>query len=49
MPVALWCRLLGVSTSGFYEWRGRPVSARTTADEALVVAIRAIRQMSRGT
>jgi len=48
-PVALCCRLLGVSTSGFYEWRGRPVSLRQKADEALGETIRAIHQMSRGT
>src|SRR5581483_7091203 len=49
LPVALCCRLLGVSTSGFYEWRGRPVSLRQKADEALGETIRAIHQMSRGT
>ena len=49
MPVALCCRLLGVSTSGFYEWRGRPASARVSADEALTQTIRDIHRMSRGT
>jgi putative transposase len=49
IAVAVTCRVLGVSTSGFYHWRVRPVSVRRQADEALVVRIRAIHQMSRGT
>jgi hypothetical protein len=46
--VAVACRVLGVSTSGFSEWRGRPVSARCPADQASSATITEIRQMSRG-
>ena len=42
------CRVLGVSASGFYEWRGRGPSARQRADEQLTEAITAIHQRSRG-
>ena len=35
-PVATMCRLLGVSTSGYYAWQGRAPSARTESDEALL-------------
>ena len=35
LPVAVTCRVLGVSRSGYYEWRGRPPSARAVADAAL--------------
>jgi putative transposase len=42
------CRVLGVSASGFYEWRGRGPSARQRADEQLTATITAIHQMSRG-
>ena len=49
IAVAVSCRVLGVSTSGFYEWRARPASPRTVADEALSHTIGQIHQMSRGT
>jgi len=47
--VALCCRLLGVSTSGFYEWRGRTASARARADAELTASISEIHRASRGT
>jgi putative transposase len=47
--VAVACRVLGVSTSGYYEWRGRPPSRRALADRALSVQIREIHTRSRGT
>ena len=47
--VAVACRVLGVSTSGYYEWRGRPPSRRALADAALSVQIREIHVRSRGT
>ena len=28
VPVAVTCRVLGISTSGYYEWRGRRPSGR---------------------
>jgi putative transposase len=42
-------RVLGVSPSGYYAWRGRGPSARACADEALLERIRAIHERSRGT
>ena len=47
--VAVACRVLGVSTSGYYEWRGRPPSQRSLADAVLSVQIREIHAGSRGT
>ena len=47
--VALLCRVLRVSTSGFYAWLQRPPSARARADAALTAEIRAIHQESRQT
>ena len=48
-PVATMCRLLGVSTSGFYAWRDRAPSARAQADTQLLVRIRQIHERSRET
>jgi transposase InsO family protein len=42
------CRLLGVSKSGFYAWRGRPESARSRGDARLAVDIAAVHKRSRG-
>ncbi len=35
VPVTVACRELGVSPSGYYEWRGRAPSARAVVDAAL--------------
>ena len=47
--VAVACRMLQVSASGYYEQRGRPPSLRAVADEALSAQIREIHACSRGT
>lgn len=46
--VAVACRMLHVSSSGYYEQRGRPPSARAVADAALTVQIKEIHTYSRG-
>ncbi len=43
------CRLLGVSTSGYYCWRDRPPSARALSDEVLTEKIRLVHTQSRET
>jgi putative transposase len=43
------CRLLGVSKSGYYGWRDRPVSRRTVDDEVLTEKIRSVHDQSRQT
>jgi len=48
-PVATMCRLLEVSTSGYYAWRTRSQSARDGANAVLAERIQQIHQMSRGT
>jgi len=45
-PVGLLCLLLAVSRSGYYAWRGRPVSKRAVADRALTTEIRVIHERS---
>jgi len=47
--VATMCRVLGVSPSGHYAWRKRPLSARARADIELSAEIQAIHRESRGT
>jgi putative transposase len=42
------CRLLGVSRSGYYEWKGRPVSPRDQDNELLLKHIEQIHKESRG-
>ena len=47
-PVSRLCRLVGVSRSGFYAWRGRRVSARDAANGRLLTQIREIHEASLG-
>ena len=37
-PIAMLCRVLGVSPSGYYAWRTRGPSARAQADAALLAS-----------
>jgi putative transposase len=48
-PVAMLCRMLGVSESGYYAWRGRPPSERRRQDAFLTEKIREIHSRSRET
>ena len=43
------CRVAGVSRSGFYAWKQRPPSARSIANDVLMVEIRSIYEHSRCT
>jgi putative transposase len=43
------CRVLEVSTSGYYAWLKRPPSRRAQADEALTEEIKKIHARSKGT
>ena len=48
-PVRTMCAVLGVSASGYYAWRGRPLcSPQVRGDRALQVRIRAIHAASHG-
>ena len=48
-PIAVMCRILGVSSSGYYAWVKRPASARALMDAALTAEIRAAHAASKGT
>ncbi len=48
-PVATMCRVLEVSTSGYYAWRKRPPSPRARRDAQLRARIETIHAESRGT
>jgi putative transposase len=48
-PVATLCRTLGVSPSGYYAWRKRPLSPRARTDVELTAQIATVHRDSRGT
>ena len=48
-PIAMMCRILGVSLSGYYAWVKRPACARALMDTALTAEIRAAHAASKGT
>jgi putative transposase len=48
-PVQFMCRMLGVSRSGYYDWRDRPPSRRSGEDTALTENVREIHRRSRET
>ena len=49
LPAQLATRVLGVSESGYYEWRGRAPSRRAVRHAWLTEQIQAVHQASRGT
>jgi putative transposase len=48
-PIAVQCRVLGVSTSGYYAWCGRPEAAHTQEDRRLGVLVQESFERSRRT
>jgi hypothetical protein len=48
-PIAVMCRILGVSLSIYYAWVKRPARARALMDTASTVEIRAAHAASKGT
>ena len=48
-PIATMCRLLGVSSSGYYAWAKRQPSPRCETDAALIAEIQVAHAASRGT
>jgi putative transposase len=48
-PVKTACRVLEVTTAGFYEWRTRPLSSRAIRREWLADVIHDVHATSRGT
>jgi putative transposase len=49
IDVAVACRLLGISRSGYYEWRDRPASPREHENQLLLKRITEIHKQSRET
>jgi putative transposase len=47
--ITMLCQVLGVSTSGYYAWKERPVSQRQQANAQLSAQIRCLHERSRGT
>jgi len=47
-PVGVMCRVLKVSRSGYYAWRGRKPSRRAGREEELIAKIRQVHEQSRG-
>ena len=48
-PVCVLCRTLGVTRSGYYAWRLRPLSARAQRDQELTTQLRIVHAESRRT
>ena len=48
-PLSLWCRVLGVSRTGFYAWRARPESQHQRDDQRLAVLVQESHERSRKT
>lgn len=48
-PIRVMCRALAVSAAGYYAWRSRPESARSSQTRTLLSAIRVIHRESRET
>lgn len=46
-PVTALCRVLGISRSGYYAWRGRPLSERQRSNQELLTAIRGVHRQVR--
>jgi putative transposase len=48
-PIATMCRVLGLSSSGYYAWATRSPSRRARSNTALTETVRTIHAVSRGT
>ena len=48
-PIATMCRVLGISSSGYYAWTARSPSRRARSNTALTERVRTIHAVSRGT
>ena len=48
-PITRMCKVLEVSRSGYYAWRGRPPSEREMANQALYKQIKAVYNQTHGT